>query len=208
MNRPLDGFFPITQHYGENHADYARFGLKGHNGVDYGCPSGTPVMAVLDGVVERAQGDPNGYGLHVKLKHAGGLWTIYGHFGTLYVTTGQVVRAGEVLGLSGNTGNSTGPHLHFEIRVAGQERNGYGVAVDPLTFEAQEKLSDNQVMVMVDGVNIRSAPGLFGTSIIGKANHGLILTRAGDTIEVDGLTWQPVTVYIAKGSNGVQYLTW
>lgn len=196
MNRPLDGFYPITQHFGENPQAYARFGLAGHNGVDYGCPTGTPVLAAFDGVVERAQGDPTGYGLHVKLKHAGGLWTIYGHFSMLYVTTGQVVRAGEVLGLSGNTGNSTGPHLHFEIRVAGQERNGYGGAVDPLSFDP-EPLKPGEALVTCQRLNVRDAHGFDGR-VIGQLVYGDVVETCGEQVEEDGIIWRPVRMWVAQ----------
>ncbi len=196
MNRPLDGFFPITQHFGENPQDYARFGLAGHNGVDYGCPSGTPVLAAFDGVVERAQGDPTGYGLHVKIKHAGGFWTIYGHFGALFVTTGQVVKAGEVLGLSGNTGNSTGPHLHYEIRVAGQERNGYGGAVDPLSFE-ESPLQPGEALVTCQRLNVRDHAGFDGR-VIGQLVYGDVVETCGEPVDEDGITWQQVKLWVAK----------
>ncbi len=96
-----------------------------HTGVDIAAPLDTPVAAAADGVVVIAgsstdlQGNLIGYGNYVVIAHAGKMVTLYGHLDKLLVHAGQVVHAGDVIGLEGSTGNSTGPHLHFEVRVAG-----------------------------------------------------------------------------------------
>ncbi len=92
-----------------------------HTGIDIGVGMGTPIAAAADGVVVLAgtnvvDGRPVGYGTYVVIAHGGGLYTLYAHLSQLGVTAGERVRAGEVIGLSGSTGNSTGPHLHFEVR--------------------------------------------------------------------------------------------
>jgi murein DD-endopeptidase MepM/ murein hydrolase activator NlpD len=72
-----------------------------------------------------------GYGNCVIIDHRNGLWTVYGHFSRLYVSQGQTVYQGQALGIEGTTGNSTGPHLHFEVRVGS---NLYNNAVNPLRY--------------------------------------------------------------------------
>ncbi len=96
---------------------------KMHKGVDIGAPAGTPITAAGDGIVTWA-GERGGYGQLVVIDHGGGVETRYAHQSRLDVTPGQRVAAGEVIGAVGSTGRSTGPHLHFEVRVDGE-------AVDP-----------------------------------------------------------------------------
>ena len=121
----------ITQAFGENPAVYARFGLAGHNGVDFSVPVGAAVHAAADGEVVRLErAADEGYGRHLRLRHAGSEESIYAHLEETTVEEGQQVQAGAVIGYSGNTGFSTGPHLHFEIRLPGEEGNGFGGAVD------------------------------------------------------------------------------
>ena len=103
-----------------------------HTGVDIGVPTGTPIGAAADGVVALAGtnvvgGRAVGYGTYVVIAHGGGLYTLYGHLSRLDVVAGERVSAGERIGLSGSTGNSTGPHLHFEVRQGYQP-------VDPLPY--------------------------------------------------------------------------
>ncbi|ABC81121.1 M23 family metallopeptidase [Anaeromyxobacter dehalogenans] len=90
-----------------------------HDGVDVAAPEGTPVRAPAPGVVVRA-GPRGGYGNAVEVDHGGGLVTLYGHAAEVRVRPGQVVAAGEELARVGSTGRSTGPHLHFEVRMAGR----------------------------------------------------------------------------------------
>ncbi len=90
-----------------------------HGALDYGVPVGTNVYAAAEGVVLAADWRSGGLGNCVVLQHADGLRTYYGHGnGTFYVEPGQVVQKGQLIMLSGNTGNSSGPHLHFEVRVS------------------------------------------------------------------------------------------
>ncbi len=95
-------------------------GLHGHNGVDIGAPVGTPLLAASNGTVLVAKntGYNGGYGKMVIISHPNGTQTVYGHMNNVYVSTGQNVTQGEQIGESGNSGKSTGPHLHFEIRGA------------------------------------------------------------------------------------------
>lgn len=94
----------------------------GHTGMDLAVPTGTPVRAALPGTVRVAKYDSS-YGYYVTIGHENGLLTLYGHNSRLLVQPGQVVQAGDVISLSGSTGRSTGPYLHFEVRVNGQRTN-------------------------------------------------------------------------------------
>jgi murein DD-endopeptidase MepM/ murein hydrolase activator NlpD len=97
-------------------------GIHGHNGVDLGgLPIGSPVVASADGIVIIAKGNGGwngGYGNYVVISHSNGTQTLYGHLSSTKVSVGQKVEQGQTIGLLGNTGKSTGPHLHFEIRGA------------------------------------------------------------------------------------------
>ncbi len=128
MRKPFNGNYPITQNFGQNPADYARFGLAGHNGTDYGLPAGTSVVAAQPGFMT-VLSDPGGFGNYV-LVDGGGFRTLYAHL-TRATTSGNVVE-GQEIAISGNTGNSTGPHLHFGVRpVIYSANNGYNGYIDP-----------------------------------------------------------------------------
>jgi lipoprotein NlpD len=108
---------------------YARFGKKGrepHDGIDLAAPAGTPVRTAGEGMVLFA-GPQSGYGLIVVVGHEKGLVTVYAHSRDLRVRTGQTVRPGQVIATVGESGKTSGPHLHFEVRVEGEP-------VDPLRF--------------------------------------------------------------------------
>lgn len=97
-------------------------GYRAHLGMDFAAPAGSPIVATSDGVVSMANWY-GGYGLFVSVEHGGGLQTRYGHMSRLNVVDGQRVRKGEVIGFVGSTGRSTGPHLHYEVRLNGQALN-------------------------------------------------------------------------------------
>jgi len=120
--QPFEGEYPITQCFGEKITD-----PKGHTGIDYGLPLNTPVLAAADGVVHHVGFAENGYGYYIVLNHEDGRKTLYAHLEHTMVVKTMHVRQGEQIGLSGSTGNSTGPHLHFEIQQNGK-------AVDPMPF--------------------------------------------------------------------------
>ncbi|CAL9515983.1 M23 family metallopeptidase [Streptomyces sp. enrichment culture] len=105
-----------------------------HSGQDYAVPTGTPVVAVHGGTVVKAGGNGAGdgpaYGNAVVVKHSNGKYSQYAHLSSVNVKAGQVVKTGQKIALSGNTGNSSGPHLHFEIRTT----PNYGSAINPASF--------------------------------------------------------------------------
>ncbi|QII06622.1 M23 family metallopeptidase [Rhodococcoides fascians A25f] len=104
----------------------SRWGAQ-HSGLDIAAPIGTPIYAAADGTVSDA-GPASGFGLWVKVKHDDGTETIYGHVNDFSVQTGQRVSAGEQIATVGNRGQSTGPHLHFEVH------DPSGVKVDPASW--------------------------------------------------------------------------
>ncbi|MFI9171119.1 M23 family metallopeptidase [Streptomyces lincolnensis] len=105
-----------------------------HSGQDFAVSSGTRVVAAHGGTVAKAgsngAGDGPAYGNAVVIKHGNGTYSQYAHLSRVDVKVGQIVRTGQRIALSGNTGNSSGPHLHFEIRTSAN----YGSAIDPVAF--------------------------------------------------------------------------
>ncbi len=93
-------------------------GIHGYNGVDLGASVGAPVRAAAGGTVmlSRSGGYNGGYGNYIVIKHPNGSQTLYAHLSSNAVAAGQVVTQGQTIGAVGNTGRSTGPHLHFEVR--------------------------------------------------------------------------------------------
>ena len=123
--QPFSGDYPITQRYGET--DTSPF----HTGIDYGCLVGTPVLASEAGTVRHAGWLYGGWGECVIIEHSDRNATLYAHLKTVCVVVGQVVQRSQLIGYSGSTGNSTGPHLHFEAR---HEWDNYKSHFDPMTL--------------------------------------------------------------------------
>ncbi|MDD5675289.1 MAG: M23 family metallopeptidase [Chitinivibrionales bacterium] len=101
-------------------SDFGARGWLWHYGVDIRLSRGDTVRAAFDGVVRVREYDRHGYGVVIVVRHAGGLETIYGHLSRTWLTPNQTVRAGDMIGLGGSTGHSTGSHLHFETRYLGE----------------------------------------------------------------------------------------
>lgn len=112
-------------------------GRRAHKGIDLAAPTGTPIYATADGLVARADRFSS-YGLYVEIEHGADLETRYAHMSRIAVAAGERVRKGDIIGYVGSTGRSTGPHLHYEVRVAGE-------AVNPIPYmvetEAQQSLA-------------------------------------------------------------------
>jgi murein DD-endopeptidase MepM/ murein hydrolase activator NlpD len=106
---------PITSSFGEREDPFNGEGAF-HSGVDISATFGTPVHAAADGEIKTASME-NGYGREIVLDHGNGIETIYGHLSGFAVTAGQQVREGQVIGYVGMSGRSTGPHLHYEVRI-------------------------------------------------------------------------------------------
>jgi murein DD-endopeptidase MepM/ murein hydrolase activator NlpD len=121
---PVQGF-RLSSTYGEREHPVLG-GVRMHKGLDLAAPSGTPVLAPADGVVEKASWFSS-YGNFIEIAHGGNMETRYGHLSGYNVVAGQHVHKGDVIGYVGSTGRSTGPHLHYEVRIGGQ-------AVDPTPY--------------------------------------------------------------------------
>ena len=113
-----------------------------HFGQDFCCPIGTEVHATGAGIVAYAGNDRDGYGIKVVIDHGYGYQTIYGHLSEFNVRRGQKVSRGDFIGLSGNTGTSTGPHLHYQIDLFGEH-------VNPLWY-FQDNLTEDEYFMMLD----------------------------------------------------------
>ena len=117
LNLPVNG--PVTSGVGWRVDPFGSGRLVFHRGIDIAVPEGTPVRATRGGRVVHA-GIHGGHGLTVIVEHDGGDKTLYGHNAALRVRPGEVLEAGAVVALSGNTGRSTGPHVHYELWPAGK----------------------------------------------------------------------------------------
>lgn len=118
---PLPYSFTITSHFGYREDPFTGE-IDYHNGTDIAAPNGTRILAAAPGTVTIANSIDSwggSYGYHIKIDHGNGLETLYAHCSAICVTQGQQVQQGEVIGFVGNTGNSTGNHLHFETWVNG-----------------------------------------------------------------------------------------
>ncbi|RME89091.1 MAG: hypothetical protein D6770_05380 [Anaerolineae bacterium] len=215
---PVSG--PITQAFGANPDLYKKWGFPGHNGIDFGVANGTPVKAAAEGVVNKVSFENGGYGNYVKLQHSDGdttYYTYYAHLMKATVSPGQHVNAGDVIAYSNNTGASTGPHLHFGLRIEGQNPSYKGY-VDPMPYLSATIPSEPSAdfpgavdlpegmdfVVDYEVLNVRSGPGIT-YAIIGQL-------KKGDLITGKRLHSQSVWVEFESGKwcalsfDGVQYL--
>lgn len=134
------GSYAISQKFGNNPDYYSRFGLLGHNGLDFSCTFGTPALSPRSSRVLDIGVDQKGYGLYVKLLFEGyNYFFIYAHLLRTFVKKGDILGKFEVIGLTGNSGVSTGPHLHFGVARCDSKgnklepNNGYSGYIDPLS---------------------------------------------------------------------------
>ncbi|MTV49629.1 peptidoglycan DD-metalloendopeptidase family protein [Heliobacillus mobilis] len=121
---PLENYAPVTSSYGPRYHPVRKKNSY-HTGVDLGAPAGASILATNSGVVIVA-GYDYAYGNCVVIDHGGGITTLYGHMSSLGVSEGQTVQKGDFIGKVGSTGLSTGPHLHYEVRINGSHTNPMG----------------------------------------------------------------------------------
>lgn len=121
--KPTNGWF--TSKFGYRKSPFTGRPVM-HKGLDIAAPPGTPIIAPADGVISYA-GYDSGYGKLISIDHGYGMVTRYGHVSKIYATLGQKIKRGDVIGAVGNTGRSTGPHLHYEVRIN-------NVPVDPSNY--------------------------------------------------------------------------
>ena len=124
LGRPAQG--GLSSGFGPRHNPFSGKGSEFHHGLDFRGNVGDPVRVTANGTVEFA-GTMNGYGQVVKVRHGYGYSTVYGHLSHIDVQPGQTVKAGDLIGKIGSTGRSTGPHLHYEVRLNNEPH-------DPATF--------------------------------------------------------------------------
>jgi hypothetical protein len=218
----------VTQTFAEHERRREINGWTNYNGgIDWSIPTGTSVKAAQVGTVTVVRSDATGYGTHVRIEHTEGnvkYTTIYGHLMRCKVEVGDVVNAGDVIGKSDSTGNSTGPHLHFELRrgtqpidpapllvktVAGltdeeeTEAVPQDVGVEPAHFPGLPK-----ARVLVATLNIRSMP-----SIDGRIAGTLVMDEKVEVlrkVEQDTNLWLQIGYqqYIAMRFDGNILASW
>lgn len=185
---PGSAQLPISGRLTSGYGYRPRFGRM-HKGVDIALNVGDTVVAAIEGTVTRVSNDPRGYGLFVCIRHDNGVETRYAHLSRQLVSPGMRVYAGYPIGLGGSTGNSTGPHLHFETRVEGS-------AVDPTTmfdfsmpggympYRTLSELDNRNPRVASNRSETLTATALQSvqTANIANGNRATYVVRNGDTI--------------------------
>ena len=193
---PVGNDYPITQQFGENPDAYDAFGLPGHNGVDFGCPAGTEVLAANSGSASMGF-DPRGYGYWVKITHPDGYETLYAHLSAVQIMksnkiSGIPINALGIIGYSGGipgapgAGHTTGAHLHFELSLlppnpimigyksGARDPMPYMEAIEPnaelITPDTVYKPRDTVIVTALAGANMRVHPNPEKSFVVGIAN--------------------------------------
>lgn len=189
----------ITQGFGENPQMYAQYGLKGHNGNDYGCPTGTDVFAIDDGIVTYAN-IRGAYGICVMVQTTWGGYLL-GHLKQALFGPGVKVTKGQVIAISDNTGNSTGPHVHLGGWINGVTNPGFGNMVDLEPYIKEQNTMPDSGFAFIGGgpgqvfySKISSPDGFKNLAV----EHGIPASVAGSVKDISkfGL------VGFALGNNG------
>jgi hypothetical protein len=229
----------VTQTFAEHVAAALAHGWTNYNGgIDWAVFTGTPIKAAQNGKISVTRHDATGYGTHVRIQHDNGYLTIYGHLASFSVNVGDQVQAGQVIGLSDNTGNSTGPHLHFELRhnntpidpmpllvvslepevptgptepTEPSEPTGPVEPSPPTEPEGPEPLSFPQlpkVRVTAVALNVRMGPGI-GNPLVGLVPQDAEV-EVLDSIKQGDDVWLHIGYqqYIAKRFAGDTYAVW
>lgn len=204
---PVDMQWQIFQRFGENPQNYPK--RNGHPGVDFDCPTGSPIYAVADGEITLSEyRSSGGYGREINLV-VNKVWkVIYGHERDLLVHAGAFVKRGQLIGYSGGDvsdpyrGNSSGAHLHFEVRDLTKPQTYPLIgAVDPevwlaTDFDSQPVASaDNLLTVVTDYINIRRDPSTKYPAV-GKVLYGMDLQTTG---VVQG-NWHEIKLWVNDGN--------
>ena len=217
--QPFSGSWPITQYYGETVTS------SFHTGIDYGCPLGTEIMASEKGVIRYAAFDQTGYGYCVIIEHDVNHATLYAHLSSIkFLTAGKKVQQGEIIGYSGSSGNSTGPHLHFEARTVW---NDFRSHFDPFKLPLMSMADTVNKPVSLESGNFipkELDPGIVQiVAPSGAFNHNVNFTwksaypagtryyYTGNTVKKDGLIFCEClpfynAVWIARNNEDTQIL--
>ncbi|MEM7335034.1 MAG: M23 family metallopeptidase [Chloroflexota bacterium] len=181
-------FRSINQYFAANPTYYGQFGLPGHEGLDIMAPMSSRIFAVAPGQVTRVRTNPSGhnYGIHVQINHIEGYQTIYAHMKEAHVRVGQTVRAGQVLGLANDTGNSFGSHLHLTLKKQNAQYKDWphnifdptpfllpllgivrptGPYTEGWAFTSGITIIGELAQVASEGINLRATPSIYGRLI-------------------------------------------
>ena len=201
FRQPFKGSYPITLDYGEEWLPTYKAGE--HKGIDYGCPEGTPILASADGTVIRTGYVASGYGQYVLIQHEDGSGTVYAHLKQIKVKDYAKVSQGDVIGWSGSTGKSSGPHLHFEWRrvatkydttedpkthlqsVLDKEPNTYTPGPVKPQFEA---VQSGLCVVVCDAANVRCHCDM--SRIMGQRKKGTVISIGDEVTMYNGLPYR------------------
>lgn len=137
IRKPFEGNYPLTFDFGEAPEWYTKVAGYPHNGLDFALPTGTPVLACDEGFVIYADNIPDSDGMGIILQHDWGI-SLYWHLSEVIAKLGHVYTKGAIIGKSGATGWATGPHLHFGIKVKGDEPAGMRGWTDPKKYFSEQ----------------------------------------------------------------------
>jgi len=210
----LEILLPVAARYcsaiSQSFSEHKQNAPKLNPGVDWAVPIASDILDVADGTVKFAGMDPygsnynGGYGLMVKIGHGDLITTVYGHLSKILVKQGDEVQAGQVIAESGNTGNSTGPHLHFELRISGRQ-------VDPIpylvtaTIETAPAPESDLPRVLAPSLNIRMQPSRLGIDV-GDLLAGQQPEIIGAPVVAFGVSWVPIRLWVAEEEDGEKYI--
>lgn len=214
-----------SQGFGENPSSYSRFGLKGHNGIDWYPIDGRRDHLVYPtdvGTVSKVYIMDSGWGNAVRIRHSWGE-SIYGHFlETPKVTLGQRVELNTALGIEDSTGNSTGTHIHFGVYPNGvSTSNGYSGAVDPESIgfysyspptgtgpggiTTPVRAGKVTVLPLV-GLRMRTEPSIYTGKVLMTLPFGTELTVEDETKTVGNVVFRKVALWVAESEAGTVYI--
>ena len=213
LRQPFSGDYPITLDFGAVWEPYYTKSNP-HKGIDYGCPQETPILAAADGWVQTVGYEPNGYGNYIVIMHGDGSGTVYAHLAKVVCIQSQPVKKGDLIAYSGNTGNSSGPHLHFEARSNAQKistvfdpKTVMQSVVDYIPTPAQapeepvfapsdhihtypaiynQQIDGGVCMVVCDSANIRDAETF---RRCGQLTYGAKIVVSADIVRYNGLPY-------------------
>lgn len=194
IQKPIKRYAPVTLGFGEV------FQGQHHKGIDFGVPEGTPVYSAAAGTVLQSGWDGKGYGWYMILIHPDGSGSVYAHLCKKGLDIGASVTAGVIIGYSGNSGNSTGPHLHFEYRRQAAYQH---TVVNPADYFVQEQSYDQTVPQqsydvplpgLKDNLKVGAAEIVCGSAnvrdkdmrVIGQVPRGTKVTLTGEVKDYNG----------------------
>lgn len=201
FRQPFKREYPITLDYGEEWLPTYKKGE--HKGIDFGCPLGTPILASADGKIKTRGYEENGYGYYILIEHKDGSGSLYAHLNRFKIQLNELVSQGDVIGESGSSGKSSGPHLHFEIRT---NAISLKTAIDPKTklqsfwdpdpvstpeltpIQTHQPLHSGWAKIICDSANVRCHCD--PNRILGQRKKDFVLFISKDSIIYKGLPYR------------------